>query len=139
MIKTYTVGESVEAWCTKCKLELEHTIIAMVENVPKKVKCNTCGGQHNYRLKPAERSRTVSRKTTRKVKSHEASYNELNEKLTGGDLSHARKYSMQGNFKKDEILDHPTFGIGIVTAVIQSHKMEIIFKDGPRLLSQNQS
>ena len=137
MINTYSVGGNVVAWCTKCKIELEHTIVAMVENLPKKVKCNTCGGQHNYRLKPAERS-TASKRTTRKVKSNEAAYAELLETLTGGDLPNAKKYSMQGNFKKDEILEHPTFGIGIVTAVVQKHKMEIMFKDGLKMLSQNQ-
>ena len=138
MINTYSVGGNVVAWCTKCKIELEHTIVAMVENLPKKVKCNTCGGQHIYRLKPAERS-TASKRTTRKVKSNEVAYAELLETLTGGDLPNARKYSMQGNFKKDEILEHPTFGLGIVTAVVQKHKMEIMFKDGLKMLSQNQS
>ena len=30
MQRPYRVGSSCEAWCTKCKVEGEHTIIAMV-------------------------------------------------------------------------------------------------------------
>ncbi len=45
---------------------------------------------------------------------------------------------MKGSFKKDEIIDHPKFGLGIVSSVIQEHKIEILFKEGPKLLVQNQ-
>lgn len=137
MTNNYTTGGYIEALCTKCKLELGHTIIAMVDNVPQRVKCNTCNGEHNYRTKPSVKNRTRSTATVRKTKSREASYDEQISRVAGGDLSNARKYSMKDNFNKDEIIDHPAFGIGIVLSVIQSNKMEILFKDGPRMLIQN--
>ncbi|MEW6600206.1 MAG: hypothetical protein AB1499_04485 [Nitrospirota bacterium] len=138
MNSTYETGGYIEAWCTKCKLELGHTIVAMVDSMPKKVKCNTCDGQHIYRVKPSETNRTKLKDSTRKTRTKGAIYEEYISRLTGGDLSKARKYSFKENYQKDEILDHPKFGIGVVLSVIQSNKMEILFKDGTKLLSQNQ-
>jgi len=42
-------GSEVDAWCTKCRMDLLHRIIAM--NGPKivRVECRTCNGHHNYR------------------------------------------------------------------------------------------
>jgi hypothetical protein len=138
MINSYSVGGDIDAWCTKCKLELGHTIIAMVDNLPKRVKCNTCNAQHNFRAKPVERSRAKTKSSTRKTRSKETTYEEYISRLTGGDPANSRKYNTKGNFEKDEIIDHLSFGIGIVLSVIHVNKIRILFKDGPRLLIQNQ-
>ena len=45
------VGGEVVAFCTKCRMDLAHTIIAMDGTKPARVQCNTCNGQHNYRGK----------------------------------------------------------------------------------------
>jgi arginine utilization protein RocB len=138
MNNSYSAGGPIDAWCTKCNLELGHTIVAMVDNFPKKVKCNTCNGQHNYRTKPSERSRTKSKSPTRKTRSKEVTYEEYISRLTGDNPVNAKKYNINGNFEKDEIIDHLKFGIGIVLSVVQVNKIKILFKDGPRLLIQNQ-
>ncbi|MFV1975206.1 MAG: hypothetical protein ACC651_05620 [Candidatus Scalindua sp.] len=137
MINNYSAGGYIEAWCTKCRLELGHTIVAMVANFPKRVKCNTCNAQHNFRTKPSEKKRIKSKNSTQKIKSQEINYNESISRLTNSDRSNAKKYRIEGNFEKDEIIDHPKFGIGIVSSVIQINKIEILFKDGSKLLVQN--
>lgn len=137
MTKNYSVGENVEAWCSKCKSEREHTIAAMVDDAPKKVVCNTCKGQHNFRAKPAEKRPAKPKTSSRKAKSQESTYEAHLARLTGGDVSKAKKYSMQGNFKKDEVLDHTTFGIGIVLSVMQRKKIEVLFRDEPKIMIQN--
>jgi hypothetical protein len=137
MNNNYTTGGYIESWCTKCELELGHTIIAMVDNSPKRVKCNTCGGEHNYRAKPSEKSRTRPKSPSRKVRAQEINYNEHISRLTGGDLSNAKTYSINGNFEKDDVIDHSQFGIGIVLSVIHINKIEILFKDASKLLIQN--
>src|SRR2546422_867426 len=43
------VGADIDAWCTRCKMNLGHTILAMVSGRPVRVRCNTCQGEHNYR------------------------------------------------------------------------------------------
>ena len=132
MIKTFSVSEEIEAWCTKCKLELGHTIVAIVDNLPKKVKCNTCGGQHVYRTKPAAR-----KTSTKKTKAGEKKYERYFALLTDGNHSDAKKYSISGNFKDDEIINHSKFGTGIVTSTVKINKIEVLFKDGIKMLIQN--
>ena len=138
MIKSCSVGEDIDAWCTKCKLELGHTITVIVDNLPKKVKCNTCNSQHIFRAKQPGKSRTKPKRSTRNTRSKETTYEEYLARLGGGDPAKSRKYNTKGNFGEDEIIDHVSFGIGIVLSVIQVNKIKILFKDGPRLLIQNQ-
>ena len=136
MTNNYSVGGEVVAWCTKCKLELAHTIVAMVENLPKRVECNTCHGKHNYKLKPATR-RTTTKKTTRKRITPEGTYTECLERLTGGAPYNTINYKISDNFEKDNIIEHSKFGTGIVLAVLQPKKIEVLFKEGSKLLAQN--
>jgi hypothetical protein len=138
MTNSYSVGGDIDAWCTKCKLELGHTILAIVDKLPKRVICNTCNAHHNFRAKPSSESQTKSKSSARKTRSKEASYIEYISRLRGRDPVNSRKYNRKGNFEKDEIIDHLSFGIGIVLSVIQFNKIKILFKDGPRLLIQNQ-
>src|SRR5262245_65118967 len=49
---THKVGGEVDAFCTRCKMTLAHTILAMVGQTIARVQCNTCGGQHAYRSAP---------------------------------------------------------------------------------------
>lgn len=42
-------GGEIDAYCTRCKLDLAHRIIAMVGETVKKVECKTCGSHHLYR------------------------------------------------------------------------------------------
>ncbi|RJQ19885.1 MAG: hypothetical protein C4560_05790 [Nitrospiraceae bacterium] len=137
MLNNYSAGGYIAAWCTKCRLELGHTIIAMLDNSPKRVKCNTCNGEHNFRTSPSEKKQAKPEHSAKKTKSQKTNYNEYMIRLTSCNLSTAKKYSIKGNFGKDDLIDHPAFGIGIVLSVIQINKIKIFFKDGPRLLIQN--
>jgi hypothetical protein len=137
MTDSYKTGEYINAWCTKCKLELGHTIVAMVENVPKRVKCNTCNGQHNYRNAPAASNRIKSIHAKRKTKARDTKYQEYMLRLSDDGLSNAQKYTTKGSFEKDDVIEHSKFGTGIVVSVIHMNKIEIFFKDGPKLLAQN--
>lgn len=68
----YRVGQDVDAWCTRCRLDTTHVIVALdaTGDAPKRVECTSCGGQHNYRApktpKPPVRSGEVA-PTARRV------------------------------------------------------------------------
>ncbi len=49
MTKKPKTGGEIDSYCTKCKLDLTHRIIAMVGEQVKKVECKTCGSHHLYR------------------------------------------------------------------------------------------
>jgi DNA-directed RNA polymerase subunit RPC12/RpoP len=42
-------GDDTAAYCTRCKRDFTHTILAMAdERTPERVRCNTCGSEHRY-------------------------------------------------------------------------------------------
>ena len=69
------VGSDVEAYCTKCKLVLNHSVVAMQGEKPRRVRCHTCDGEHIYRPeKPASRAaskkagKTTTKRTTKRTR-----------------------------------------------------------------------
>ena len=126
MAQAHRVGGDIDAFCTRCKMELGHTILAMVGKRPVRVRCNTCGGEHNYRSSSAAPPRKGSwvpaseRASRTAVTSWEAL---LREK----DVSRARRYSVKERFQADDILEHPVFGIGLVQEV-RGDKISVAFK-----------
>jgi len=74
-----------------------------------------------------------TKKKTRKTKSaskHEETWKELQEKFS--DLP-PEVYSIRGSYRADTVIDHPTFGIGVIT---ESHnrKIEVCFEEGMKTL-----
>ena len=118
------VGGEIDAHCGKCELNLAHTIIAMVGTKVIKVKCNTCDGEHQYRgVQPLEKptSFAAPRKsaTGSVARTPRAAVVKMTweDQFAGKDLARAKKYSPRETFVMDDVIDHPTFGIGLVIAV----------------------
>lgn len=72
------------------------------------------------------------KKTTRKksAKTHEDEWTALKEKFS--DLP-PEVYSIRGSYRAETLIDHPTFGIGVVTDS-QSRKIEVCFQEGVKTL-----
>jgi hypothetical protein len=139
-----SAGDTVESQCTRCKALLNHTIIAMVAGQVVRVKCNTCGSEHNHR--PAKEAKAATTRTakaetsasrtprTKAVKAPAVSDEQLWEELIRPhDPDLAVPYSMDGKFRANSLLTHPTFGIGMVASA-QCGKIEVVFKAGRKLL-----
>ena len=132
MQRPYRVGRSCEAWCTQCKSEAGHTIIAMVDGLPKRVECDSCHGQHNYRLAPVQlRPAKIKGSRSRRINRKNAPWETL---FSTDDSPEARLYSMTERFEADEVVEHESFGIGIVQQVQPGNKIEVLFKSGKKLL-----
>ncbi len=131
------VGGEIDAFCTKCDLNLAHTIIAMVGPKVVKVKCNTCGNDHQYRgeqpLVKAQSFANPKRATSAAPRKAAAVVISWEDQFKGKDLSHAKKYSPKETFVVDEVVDHPTFGLGLVRAV-RGDKVDIAFKQHDKTL-----
>ena len=142
-VNTRSAGDIIDATCTRCRVLTNHTIVALVAGRVARVKCNTCGSEHNYHAPKDEKAPTVRRvsgtkeravATTSARKDAPPRYHEEWETaLDGKDLSAAKEYDMTGKFMKGAVLRHLTFGIGIVTT-LSGNKITVLFKDGPRLL-----
>ena len=129
MEERHSAGDNIAAWCTKCKLVLDHTIVAMVGGAVGKVQCRTCGSKHKYNDRPGTaRSEPSSPKRPAKV-SGPSKWEAVLAGATGAALS----YAMDGKYGVGDVIDHAKFGKGVVTAVTAS-RCEVLFKDGPRLM-----
>jgi hypothetical protein len=129
MATAQKVGGDIDAWCTRCKMTLGHTILAMVAGRPARVRCNTCQGEHNYRSEAGSEPRKGSWeprevRERREAKPTVTSWEAL---LAGKDLSRARKYSAKEKFAADDVIQHPVFGIGLVQEV-RGDKIQVAFK-----------
>lgn len=129
------VGGEVDGYCTKCKMILGHTIVAMVGDKIARVRCNTCMGDHNYRpnapgTKRAKAPTSRARASESPSKVETLPFETLFE---GRDLSEAKRYSPKERFAAGDLLEHPTFGLGLVESV-RDDKLDAVFKPGPKTL-----
>lgn len=128
--KTLSAGDHIEARCTKCRQTTGHIIIAMTEDGPAKVQCNTCSGQHKYRA-PAVPKKPATRRTATPKNTDKKEWEELR---PGMNSAKAVDYSMTGTFKVKSLINHPVFGLGQVQRVAGSQKIEVLFEDGKKTL-----
>lgn len=131
----YSVGGDVDAQCTKCKMELAHVIVAMVDGRPKRVQCKTCGSTHNY--KSASDARATAKRAARGstgTRSTAAKANDYDTLMQNKDVSRAARYRVSEAFEEGMVLDHKKFGLGLVLKNVGEDKIEVIFRDGVKTL-----
>jgi len=132
------VGSDVEAYCTKCKLVLAHSVVAMEGAKPRRVRCNTCNGEHNYRAsKPVPK--TASKKVATKKATTRKTRQSWEEVMQEAAAKPHKKYSMSGSFGEGDWIEHATFGLGCVQSFVAPNKITVRFADTTRLLVCNRS
>lgn len=131
--KVLSAGDYIASKCTKCKDTTNHTIVAMVGEKVVKVECNTCGSIHNHRAETKKKAPTARKASTAKPRTTKAErvWEDLQEKMRPED---AVPYSMSTPMKDEMLIQHPTFGLGLVLNCIRPNKMEVHFQSGIKLL-----
>jgi hypothetical protein len=136
--KNLEAGSEVGSRCLKCKDFTNHTILAMAEGQVAKVQCKVCGGRHNYRPATPEKPEGAKKKAAprtsgvnARIAKAEAGFEAL---LGKRDPSKAKPYAMTATFKKGDLLDHPTFGLGVVTGILKPNKAEVQFRQETKIL-----
>ena len=124
------VGGEVDSFCTRCEMVLAHTIHAMVGPRPVKVECNTCHAVHAYRA-PARSGAVPKAAPRRSLKGPTLSFDEV---LRTKNLAMAVKYSPKTTFAVDQVIEHPSFGLGFVSAVLDGAKVQVTFRSDVKIL-----
>lgn len=129
------VAQDVIAMCSKCKMELNHIVVAHNSSgFVERVKCLTCGGEHKYR---SEKGKEIVKEPRKKSPAKKKDPNKDFEKLTERFCDKKPVlYSMSGSFHNDDVIEHNVFGKGVVINT-SSQKMEVVFADGPRILAMD--
>jgi hypothetical protein len=148
--KPLAAGSEIDAWCTRCRLDLGHRIVAMVDRRPKRVICLTCNSEHNYRPPRSgpvakeprrgameraprraspEASGPSSRSALRQLADWEAH-------VAGQAMGAFTRYSVDQEYEPGQLVLHRRFGEGYVMQRVGSDKISVMFRDGPRVLVQ---
>jgi hypothetical protein len=145
MPKALKVAGEVDSYCTKCRLVLNHRIVSMKAGKAHQVECLTCRSTHLWRAhapgeKPAatERTRTSGPPSARTPRvsaamKHEQTWEKA---LNGKGPREFKTYNTGASFQEGDFLRHKKFGDGLVTRVIDGHKVEVLFRDEARTLAQ---
>lgn len=148
MKKPHAGGE-IDAYCTKCRLDLNHRIVAMVGENVKQVECLTCRGTHSYRKPMAMREAEAKKKLDRPARAlskpkEAAAKTERNQKniweksIAGKPPTAFRSYKLVDTYDEGELIKHSRFGDGVIYRVIDRTKVEVLFEDGPKTMAQGQ-
>lgn len=149
-MKPLSAGSEIDAYCTKCRMDLGHRIVAMVGPAPKRVICQTCNSQHNYRAPRSEprpkgvtrarpsasASRGSTARAAPRARGEQAMRAEWESRIAGKAVTAFARYSMERSFSPGDLILHSRFGEGYVVEVIDGGKISIMFRDGPRTLAQ---
>jgi hypothetical protein len=131
------VGGDVDSFCTKDGLLLGHTILAMVGPKIARVRCNTCKTEHAFRraapgANGGANGGAKARKPRVRAEKHVVSFDEL---FAGKDVARARRWSLDQRFGEGDVMDHPAFGLGLVTESPNPGKVSVIFRGGTKVIA----
>jgi len=132
MTDRISTGGDIDAYCTKCKLNLEHFVLAVVAGAVVKVKCKTCGSTHRFKATPAAKPKAVKKGSggTKSFVSVQAQWEAAVDAAQGPELP----YDMASSFNNGDFIVHSFFGKGVVLKTY-SKKCSVLFRDKERLLA----
>ena len=128
------VGENIVAYCTKCKKNLDHVIVALVEEKVKKVLCNTCKKEHVYKSPKGDKAPAKKKNAVKAKKKKVSPVEEWEMAMEQAKDATVKTYAQDGSFGEGEKVDHSTFGQGLVVKLISPNKMEVIFEEGAKFM-----
>ena len=162
MADIIAAGKDIDCNCTKCKMVLAHTIVAVVAGVPVRVVCKTCRSEHKYRAlkedkpapKPAAtRSSAASSSSSSAPKKPAGAGSRGAPVITAFQLEQAwldliggarrrgvpeRPFKLSDTFNVGEVLLHVKFGPGVVRAA-EPGRMTVVFRDGEKTLGHGRA
>jgi len=130
MLEKMSAGENIASYCTKCKLVLDHAIIAMDGETIAKVKCKTCGSAHKYRTEADAKKIRSTKKKEDPARTAEVLWESCLAEAKGKE----RSYEMAGKYRIGDVVLHNTFGKGVVRK-LYLNKCDVLFKDKERLMA----
>lgn len=135
-MKKTAAGSGVDAYCTKCKLVLAHTVVTMQGTKPRRVKCNTCAGEHNYRAAKPQ-SKAAVKKTEKGKSPAKRTRQTWTEVMQEASNKPHKTYSMAGSFGEGDWIEHKFFGLGCVQSFTAPDRISVRFADSTKMLVCN--
>jgi hypothetical protein len=147
----YIPGNAIQGYCLHCKGDTSQTVIEVDGLQVRVARCSKCKMEGDYR---APRARTkarlrevaAARKTRtaktppRKPRRKKEDPGQIFRNLVGSlSPTTAKAYSVKDNLAVGQLIEHPSFGLGVVTILTEAQKATVLFEDGPRVLICNRA
>ncbi len=133
MQEKMTIGKDVQSYCGKCRAGRDHTIMTMDGGTIMKVRCKMCGSMHKF-MDPLDAQKVKKPRAKKAVAGDTATAEIVWAAGLEGAKGKERDYSMTSTYSVGEIVNHQTFGKGIVMKLF-ANKCEMLFKDKERLMA----
>lgn len=132
----YQVAKDIIAYCTSCKRNLVHVIVALNGERIARVLCRSCKKEHAYHPSKGVKEISAKKRITKappakKAEKRLRAWQTAMEKYNG---IAGKVYSLKGTFDAGDKIDHNTFGMGVVNKLIKPNKMEVLFEEGTKIL-----
>jgi hypothetical protein len=124
------VAKDIISFCTSCRRDVMHTVVAMDGERVVRVLCLSCKKEHAY-----HRPSDLKDDSPKRVRAPRAS---ASKRMTVGQEwgkemdrlrdKPAKSYSMDGQFDVGDKISHKAFGTGFVLKDQSSIKMEVLFE-----------
>jgi len=133
------VGKEVLSYCNKCKLTLAHMIVTMKsDTVIGKTTCKTCQATHAYKDPSAVKAKkTKGGSRLKKTTNTADSVSDIWMEKIASAQSKSQDYSPRTKFTIGDIIDHSKFGPGYIDKMIDSDKIQVIFRHDIKTLIHN--
>ncbi len=132
------IGNEIVSHCGKCKSDTLHLITAVNGAQIEKVLCKICLSYHRFRTpKNSIPNHSQHKKNTMTTKKKRSISAKKAAEIISLDPEDAIEYQMTLSYDVDAKISHKIFGLGIVKNIIDSQKIEVLFKDKERILVQN--
>lgn len=140
------VAQDIMTLCTKEKIDTWHVVMNHdASGIVDRVKCKACGSEHKYRrIKVAApwASKSSPRSTTKSSVSASLSGSQLQELWFKGIKAWGNKdplkYDPAQRFEKAQVIEHPTFGKGLVQ-LRRENRIDVLFSSGLKVLPSRSS
>ncbi len=142
--KLPAVATKTYRFCKKCDCDRYHVVLAHTGLQTAKLECEVCKSKSTLKLsiKASGRTSAVTKKTSssrkKKAPSAAAVASQWKELLAKVNLEAKKPYSMRQNFHMDEAIEHPKFGVGVVTGVA-AQQIQVVFEGGVKALVHNRA
>jgi hypothetical protein len=131
------VGGDVLSYCARCKMELAHVIVSMVDGHPAKVMCKTCRSEHRFKRASSMSPSPRAARSPRPLKTV-ITASKLWEQKMAENKKPTRSYDVKASFVSGDLINHDSFGVGLVEEV-KGKKMVVLFRDGEKVLIHAQT
>ena len=140
-------GEEVLTYCSTCDRNVTRTIVAHKSGNSgpvAKVHCRICSKVKAYRA-PKGMTAGAPKAPRKKAGSQRAKpvavslESEWQRQLQEAQGKPSRAYAVSEKFEKGDVVEHPSFGVGVVQGPKDANKVEILFQASMRVLLHNKA